>query len=80
MPSFIDSPKGCDKSIINRLVPSFFSRDPRGEQCRLRSGGSEYGPAVCFRESSLQMAAVTASEFSVAERRFLGNVVKWGPA
>ena len=63
--------------MINRREPSFFSREPSGEQCKFFHGGLLNGPEMCLRWSSLHSAEVTASWCSVAERRFLGVQVIW---
>ena len=57
---------------MRRRVPSFFSRDPSGEQCRLGIGGDAKGPDICFLESSLLIAVVISVGKSVVERRLGG--------
>lgn len=39
IPSLIADPCGWDRSMISLREPSFFSRDPSGEQCRSFHGG-----------------------------------------
>ena len=77
IPSFMELPRGCDKSSINLREPPFFGREPSGEQCNSGQGGSSNDPAVCFLFNSLQMAVVTASGCSVADFRFFGLEATW---
>ena len=46
MPSLIEEPHGWERSIINLRDPSFFSLDPRGEQCKSGHGATLKGPDV----------------------------------
>ena len=63
---------------MRRRVPSFFSLDPKGEQCKLGQGGWRKGPEVCLRLSSLFMASVTAPGYIVADKRFFGCEAECG--
>ena len=54
--SFIEEPTGCDRSIMRRMVPSFFGAAPMGEQCVSGNGGCVKGPAVWPREISFLIA------------------------
>ena len=64
--------------MIKRREPSFFSRDPRGEQCRLGIGDVVNGPDVCPRLTSFARASETSVECSVADSRLWGLVTECG--
>ena len=78
IPSFIDWPLGWDRSMMSQREPSFFSRDLRGEQCKLGMGGVENGPDVWPLSISFMMTWVTGKVCSVAERRLFGTVALCG--
>ena len=79
MKSLIDDPKGWDRSMTRRRVPSFLGADPIGEQWVLGNGGWGKGPAVWPREISLLIACFIRVLFWSADLRFLGRVSENSP-
>ena len=79
MSSFMDDPKGWDRSIISLTDPSFLGAEPIGEQWVLGKGGWGKGPAVWPRDTSLLIACCIRSFSWSADRKFLGNVAENSP-